>query len=365
MLIHEYQAKRLLKKYGFPIPPGYVAYTAGEAEDSARYMQAKEYIIKAQVHNNGLSRYTDSLLRDNFKEYPGIKVVKSVPEIRDFCSDILNTPLLVNGKLREVKRVLVEQYVFTKNHFCVSFALDTASALFSCTVEDKSILVRSKRDFDVFLTVNPFLPQFLSKCYDLLFLLDIKELSFLPLGAMDDDSLIVLETSMVFDDYALSRHPELLKLYDSDEEDSLYRHMRNHRISYYPLEGNIALIGTGGGLLLMMQDVLKEARKKPAFAMDIGQQTTKDTMLYALRHALRDPEVDGFLIALMTGPFPCDFLVEGLLQMMQEISFGVPVLLMLSGKGADAAAELVRSSGLPITLVPSMDQLLSKVKSCC
>ena len=364
MLIHEYQAKRILKKYGFPIPPGYVAYTPTEAEQNAQYMEAEEYIIKAQIHNNGLSRYTDSVLKNKVKEYPGIKIVQTRQEIRDFSASILNTPILVDGKPREVKRVLVEKYVFTKDHISVSFSLNAIQAQFICTVDDKAILIQSRRDFDIFASINENLPQFLSKCYDLLFLLDIKSLSFLPLGIMDDDTLVILEAQMVFDDYALSRHPDLLKLYDSDEEDMLYRQMRNHSISYYPSDGNIAIIGTGGGLLLLMQDVLKDAGKKSVFSMDIGTQTSKDSMLYALRHALRSPEVDGFLIALLTGPFPCDFLVEALIQMMKEISFGVPVLLTLSGKGDDTAKDLLKAANVPVTLIPSMDQLLSKVKSC-
>ena len=36
MNIHEYQAKRLLARFGVPIPEGKVAYTAEEAAEVAR-----------------------------------------------------------------------------------------------------------------------------------------------------------------------------------------------------------------------------------------------------------------------------------------------------------------------------------------
>ena len=44
MNIHEYQAKELLAKYGVPVPPGGVAYTADEAVSVARrYLWARAH----------------------------------------------------------------------------------------------------------------------------------------------------------------------------------------------------------------------------------------------------------------------------------------------------------------------------------
>ena len=35
MKIHEYQGKEILKKFGVPVPEGYVAYSVDEAVDAA------------------------------------------------------------------------------------------------------------------------------------------------------------------------------------------------------------------------------------------------------------------------------------------------------------------------------------------
>src|ERR1700743_1567805 len=53
MNIHEYQAKELLAKYGVPVQPGGVAYTAAEAEAVATRLGGKLWAVKAQIHAGG------------------------------------------------------------------------------------------------------------------------------------------------------------------------------------------------------------------------------------------------------------------------------------------------------------------------
>ena len=53
MNIHEYQAKELLAKYGVPVQPGGVAYTAAEAQAVAMRLGGTSWAVKAQIHAGG------------------------------------------------------------------------------------------------------------------------------------------------------------------------------------------------------------------------------------------------------------------------------------------------------------------------
>ena len=49
MKIHEYQARKIFRDHGLPVPPERVAETPEEAEAAARDLGGK-VVIKAQVH---------------------------------------------------------------------------------------------------------------------------------------------------------------------------------------------------------------------------------------------------------------------------------------------------------------------------
>ena len=51
MNIHEYQAKKILSKYGIKIPEGMIAYTPNEAKNAAEKISSKgPWMLKAQIH---------------------------------------------------------------------------------------------------------------------------------------------------------------------------------------------------------------------------------------------------------------------------------------------------------------------------
>jgi len=100
MNIHEYQAKQLLAKYGVAVPKGKVAYTAPEAEAVAKELGGPVWVVKAQIHAGGRGKGG------------GVKVVKSIEDVRDTANDMLGMQLVTHqtgpaGK--EVKRVYIEE----------------------------------------------------------------------------------------------------------------------------------------------------------------------------------------------------------------------------------------------------------------
>jgi succinyl-CoA synthetase beta subunit len=102
MKIHEYQAKEILRKYNVPVPEGMVAYTVDEAVSAAEKIGGKVWVVKAQIHAGGRGKGG------------GVKVAKSLDEVRKYADQILGMNLVTHqtgpeGKL--VKRLLIEQGV--------------------------------------------------------------------------------------------------------------------------------------------------------------------------------------------------------------------------------------------------------------
>lgn len=92
MNIHEYQAKELLRQYGVSVPRGHVAFTVDEAVDAARELGTDVVVVKAQIHAGGRGKAG------------GVKIAKSLDEVRTYASDYLGKHLLRTKQVQKVKK---------------------------------------------------------------------------------------------------------------------------------------------------------------------------------------------------------------------------------------------------------------------
>src|SRR4030067_267093 len=110
MKIHEYQAKEIFKKYGIPVPPGEVAFSAEEARDIAAKI-ARPVMLKAQVHVGSRGKAG------------GIKPAGNPEEAYQIASQILG----MNIKGLTVKKVLVTEQKEIVSEAYFSVIVDRAS----------------------------------------------------------------------------------------------------------------------------------------------------------------------------------------------------------------------------------------------
>ena len=68
MNLHEYQAKALFRKYDIPVSKGLTVSSSEEAEQAAKTLGGKRWVVKAQVHAGGRGKAG------------GIKIVNSLEE---------------------------------------------------------------------------------------------------------------------------------------------------------------------------------------------------------------------------------------------------------------------------------------------
>ena len=64
MNIHEYQAKKLFRSFGIPVPVGGVARTSEEVVQQAAKLRAGTLVVKAQIHAGGRGKAGGVLTAD-------------------------------------------------------------------------------------------------------------------------------------------------------------------------------------------------------------------------------------------------------------------------------------------------------------
>jgi succinyl-CoA synthetase beta subunit len=119
MNIHEYQAKKILAKYGVPVPKGQVAYTPSEAVTAAQGLGGKLWVVKAQIHAGGRGKGG------------GVKLAKTLDEVEQLAKQMIGMTLVTHQtgpEGRHVKRVYVEEGTGIKQEMYLSALVDRATS---------------------------------------------------------------------------------------------------------------------------------------------------------------------------------------------------------------------------------------------
>jgi succinyl-CoA synthetase beta subunit len=100
MNLHEYQAKQLLRSGNITTPRGIAAASVDAAAAAANELGGEAWVVKAQIHAGGRGKVG------------GVKVVKSLDEVRAMAASLLGKQLVTNQNAPDgqpVNQVLVEE----------------------------------------------------------------------------------------------------------------------------------------------------------------------------------------------------------------------------------------------------------------
>ena len=381
MKIHEYQGKEILKKYGVSVPIGKVAFNVEEAVRAAETIGGSAWVVKAQIHAGGRGKGG------------GVKLARSVDEVRDRSSDILGMRLVTHQtgpEGRIVKRLLIEQGMNIAREMYVGITLDRArsqNVVMVSTeggVEIEKVAAESPEKI-LKENVHPSLglQQFQARrlCFGLglsgdafkngvKFLLalyrayDASDASLAeinPLVITKEGAVIALDAKMTFDDNALYRHPEILAMRDLDEEDPLEVEASKSNLNYIKLDGNVGCMVNGAGLAMGTMDIIKLAGGMPANFLDVGGGASAETVEAGFRIILKDPNVKAVLINIFGGIVRCDRVANGVVQAAKNVHVQVPIVIRLAGTNAELAAGILKSSGLSFLVADSLKDAAEKV----
>jgi succinyl-CoA synthetase beta subunit len=381
MKIHEYQGKEILKKFGVPVPIGKVAFNVDEAVRAAETIGGSVWVVKAQIHAGGRGKGG------------GVKLARSLDEVRDRSSEILGMRLVTHQtgpEGRIVKRLLIEQGMNIAREMYVGITLDRARSQNVVMVSteggveiEKVAAETPEKILKEYVHPSLGLQQFqarrlcfglglsgdafkngvkfmmaLSKAYDAT---DASLAEINPLVITQEGSVIALDAKMNFDDNALYRHADILAMRDLDEEDPLEIEASKSNLNYIKLDGNVGCMVNGAGLAMGTMDIIKLAGGMPANFLDVGGGASAETVEAGFRIILKDPNVKAVLINIFGGIVRCDRVANGVVQAAKNVQVQVPIVIRLAGTNAELAAEILKSSGLSFLVAGSLKDAAEKV----
>ncbi len=162
-----------------------------------------------------------------------------------------------------------------------------------------------------------------------------------PLAIMQDGSVIALDGKFVTDDNSNFRHDELQKYQEKSE---IEKRAEKSGFSLVELDGDIAVVGNGAGLVMSTLDMLSDNGGKAACFLDVGGGATTESVYEALTLISKISKVKGILVNLYGGIVKTTVVAEAFLKAYENNLIDLPVFSRLKGTESDKAKEMLKNS---------------------
>jgi succinyl-CoA synthetase beta subunit len=381
MKIHEYQGKEILREFGVPTPRGVPCFSVDEAVAAAQKLGGKVWVVKAQIHAGGRGKGG------------GVKVAKSLDEVRQYAGQILGMQLVTHQtgpEGQKVRRLLIEEGAQIVKELYVGMVVDRGSqrvALLASSEGGMEIEEVAKHTPDKIRTVridpvtgltdkeaaetaraigipdvaNAEAVKVLQGLYRAFVEKDAMLAEINPLIVTADNRVVALDAKFNFDSNALYRRPEIVAMRDLDEEDPAEIEASKFDLSYIQLDGNIGCLVNGAGLAMATMDIIKLYGGNPANFLDVGGGATTEKVTEAFKLMLRNPKLKAILVNIFGGIMKCDVIAEGVVAAAREVKLSVPLVVRLEGTNVDLGKKILAESGLPIISGNDMADAAQKV----
>ena len=182
-----------------------------------------------------------------------------------------------------------------------------------------------------------------------------------PLIITKDNKIVCLDAKMNFDDNAIFRRPEILKLRDLNEEELTEIEASKHDLAYIKLNGKIGCMVNGAGLAMATMDIIKLYGQEPANFLDVGGGASKEKVTAAFKLILADKNVKGILINIFGGIMRCDVLALGVVEAAKQVNLSVPLVVRLAGTNYKKGKEILEKSNLKILSATDLNDAAKKI----
>jgi len=351
--LFEYQAKELLKEYGIPIPRSELARNLREAIAAFRRLP-HPVVLKSQVLAGGRGKAG------------GILAASNEEQVTEAFAKIVN--LEVGGE--RPSSVLVEASVPHEAEMYLSITLDRGARAFVVIsskaggVEVESLKGRVVRKISNRGITKAEARSVAKKLHlsgekrgrFLRILANLERLSrekecelaeINPLAVTKSGGLKALDAKVILDDNALFRHPEFSKLHPEDEFEG---EASRQGFAFVRLEGNIAVVGNGAGLVLSTLDLVADAGGNPACFLDLGGGAQRERVEAAVNLVNKLPNADRILVNIFGGITRTTDVAEGIKSVIEQGGMK-PIYARISGAEEREAREILTKT--PVHLYPS------------
>ena len=382
MNIHEHQAKEILKEYGAPISNGIVILSLDELKKKISNLKSKKFVLKAQIHAGGRGKAG------------GVKLIDNISKLEEEAKQMMGKILVTHQtgpEGKQVKRLYIEEASEISKEFYLSCLVDreTSKIAFISSTEggmdiekvasetpEKIITNKielndngpNDEEIEKIISIFKFKNQqkisavkLIRSLYNIIVKKDASLIEINPLIITKSNELICLDAKMNFDDNAIFRRPEILKLRDLNEEDPAEIEASKHDLAYIKLNGSIGCMVNGAGLAMATMDIIKLYGEEPANFLDVGGGASREKVTAAFKLILSDENVKGILINIFGGIMRCDILAQGVVDAAKEINLSVPLVVRLAGTNIKEGKEILDKSNLKILSALDLNDAAKKI----
>jgi len=355
MKLREYEAKKIIREYGIPVPAGFLIRSADELPAHIADLGDK-FVLKAQVDVGGRGKAGGILMVD-----PATAVATA--------KDLFNKKI----KGLPVREILAEQRLEIQHEYYLSITVDRRSKqpliLFTeaggvdieITAKEHPEAIRTvianplMRDIPPFLlreligTAPKEIGTIISKLYRVFLekdavLAEINPLVTTPQGVFAADAKIIV------DDNALGRQGFTVNRDLSERE----REAEKHGFSYVELNGAIGVIGNGAGLTMSTLDLIEFYGGNAANFLDVGGGAESERVMNAVRLVARVPTVKVIVVNLLGGITKCDEVAKGII----AAGISQKVIVRLAGTNEAEGRAMLLEKGYE--MLDTMDLVVRK-----
>lgn len=347
MRLLEYQGKELFDQYGIRVPRSHLANTVEQAREGAKKIGIP-LVLKSQLTVGGRGK-AGAILK-----------LKSEEELETKFNELLHKE--VKGELP--RGILLEEMADIRQELYLSLFLNRSKRCYSLisSGEGGVEIEKAGKKVVVDIPIDGLTPQVAEDTASKLGLTGNAMVAFVdlttklsklaiekeaelaeinPVAILNDGSMLALDSKVIIDDNAMFRHPELKK-YEYVSE--LERQAEISGFSLVELDGNIAIIGNGAGLVMSTLDLVADAGGKAGAFLDFGGRATTETIYEALKVVSQIKNVKTILVNLFGGIVRTDLVAQGLLDAYRHNVITVPVFARISGAESERARQMLQGT---------------------
>ena len=375
MNLKEHEGRALLTKYGIPVPRGFLVSSGGAAavnaaggdfadrinEDLKKFAgiapEVKRFALKAQLKTGKRGKSGGIIFAD-------------AAQVAEKANELFGKVI----RDEKVEEILVVEALEVGREFYLSIALDRfercpvimISTAGGIDIEETAAEAPEKigklflRDPEVFTEkeMNGLLLAFgisgqaaedFSEIARRLLELFNKDDCLLaeinPLILTTEKKLVAVDAKIVIDDNSIFRHPKNLEILRRGFS-RLESEANASGLSYVELDGELAIIGNGAGLVMATLDAVKYFGAKPANFCDAGGGASKEMIEKAMKIVLQKKSARAVFINIFGGITRCDLVAEGITGYLKKNKISLPMVVRMVGTNEKTGKKILNDAGI-------------------
>lgn len=347
MRLLEYQAKELFAEFGIKVPKGKTSKDIEQAKKDAQEL-GYPFVIKSQVPVGGRGK-AGAIQKCHNEDELNLKY----PQILEMSVKGEKTRAILLEKMAEIKKELYLSLFLNRGKRCYTVIASAEGGVEIESVKNQIIREVGLGEVDKQVaediakemglegnSVADFVDM-LQKLSKVAIEKEAELAEINPVAILNDGSLIALDGKVITDDNSNFRHPELEKYHEQTE---LEERAEKSGFSLVELDGDIAVVGNGAGLVMSTLDMLSDNGGKPACFLDVGGGATEDSVYEALILISKMENVKGILVNLFGGIVKTTTVAAAFIKAYKNKLIDLTVYARLKGAESDKSKEMLKDT---------------------